>query len=345
MGKMRLPNGFGSITKMKGNRRNPYRVRFTTGYDEFGRQLSLDIGYVDSYAKGVALLTEYHKNPFTKEHKNLTLEDVYNAWYLEKIQKIKPKSLISYTSVWNYCSSIKEIPFIKLNLHDMQHVINSLGDKSSQKKNLKSLFNQLYDYAIMNGINIIKYSQYLDIGKQDTKLERIPFTEDEISILWENINRMEYIDVLLIYIYTGFRPSELLEITKDNVFLAEGYLKGGLKTKAGKNRIVPIHHKIMPLIEKWYYKNSSNFLITNSKGTQLLYRNWKDEKFGKIMEQLEMDHLPHDTRHTFATRMDEVGANKLCIKRILGHASKDITDKVYTHKDINQLKEAIELLP
>ena len=114
-----------------------------------------------------------------------------------------------------------------------------------------------------------------------------------------------------------------------------------MKTKAGKNRIVPIHSKIYKYIEKWYNKNNE-FLITNSKNKQMLYRNWKDEKFGKIMEQLEMNHLPHDTRHTFATISDNAYMNKLCIKRIMGHQSTDITDNVYTHKDIEQLKKEIE---
>ena len=68
------------------------------------------------------------------------------------------------------------------------------------------------------------------------------------------------------------------------------------------------------------------------------------DNFLKTMEQLEMDHKPHDCRHTFATLMDNVGANKLSIKRIMGHASKDITDKVYTHKDTEELKKAIDLL-
>jgi len=31
---MRLPNGYGSVAKLSGNRRNPYVVRKTTGFDE-----------------------------------------------------------------------------------------------------------------------------------------------------------------------------------------------------------------------------------------------------------------------------------------------------------------------
>lgn len=62
------------------------------------------------------------------------------------------------------------------------------------------------------------------------------------------------------------------------------------------------------------------------------------------MEQLKMAHKPHDCRHTFASLMDSSGANKLCIKKIMGHASQDITAQVYPHKDIEELKEAVDLI-
>lgn len=64
------------------------------------------------------------------------------------------------------------------------------------------------------------------------------------------------------------------------------------------------------------------------------------------MEQLGMpDHRPHDCRHTFASEADSAGMNKLCIKRIIGHASQDITDRVYTHKTIEELRQEIEKIP
>jgi site-specific recombinase XerD len=57
------------------------------------------------------------------------------------------------------------------------------------------------------------------------------------------------------------------------------------------------------------------------------------------------DHTPHDCRHTFATLLDNAGANTISIKRLMGHSSGgDVTEKVYTHKDIEQLRIAIELI-
>ena len=66
----------------------------------------------------------------------------------------------------------------------------------------------------------------------------------------------------------------------------------------------------------------------------------------QIMEKMEFKdkHLPHDCRHSFASLADNVGANKLCIKRIIGHASPDIIDSVYTHKTIEQLIETVDLI-
>ena len=63
-----------------------------------------------------------------------------------------------------------------------------------------------------------------------------------------------------------------------------------------------------------------------------------------VMKAARCNHRMHECRHTCATWLDDKGANKLAIKRILGHATQDITDGVYTHKSLHQLKKAIDLL-
>ena len=58
----------------------------------------------------------------------------------------------------------------------------------------------------------------------------------------------------------------------------------------------------------------------------------------------DMEHLPHDCRHTFATRLSNYGANSTCIKKLIGHSSYTTTEKIYTHKDVAQLRRAISTL-
>ena len=109
--------------------------------------------------------------------------------------------------------------------------------------------------------------------------------------------------------------------------------------------MIPINKKIEPIIKRYYDKNKDyEYLITNFKNQKMCYSNYRREKFDNIMEKLQMQHRPHDARHTFASLMDSAGANKLCIKRIMGHASQDITDDIYTHKTLEELQQAIDLI-
>lgn len=346
---MKLPNSFGSVQKLSGNRRKPYRVVKTVGWDENGKQIRKTIGYYETRTLALQELALFNEKPYDIDARNITVDELHQKWQNEKYPKIAYKTQQVYNMCWNYCQDVKDMAFVDIRLNHLQAIVDGMGNKWSAKKAFKILWHQMYDYAIKNDMDVRKYSEYIDIGKKTTKLVRIPFEEDEIDKLWDNVARMDFIDTILILIYTGMRVGELLDIKVENVHINEKYMVGGSKTEAGKNRVIPFHERIVPLVKKWYdnaIKNGSEYLIYNHEYKQMKYWNYYHEKWEKIIEQLEFgpEHKPHDTRHTFSTRMDRTNANKLCIKRILGHASKDITDKVYTHKDIDDLLEAVNML-
>ena len=121
---------------------------------------------------------------------------------------------------------------------------------------------------------------------------------------------------------------------------------GGMKTAAGKNRVIPISKKILPFITELYKKNhESEFLIEiNEKYKRAKYDTLRRTWFAKAMQLTHLNHTPHDGRHTCATLLNNAGVNATTIKFILGHSSRDVTEKVYTHKSIEQLIEAIDLI-
>ena len=57
-----------------------------------------------------------------------------------------------------------------------------------------------------------------------------------------------------------------------------------------------------------------------------------------------MNHMPHDCRHTFATLLNNAEANATSIKKLIGHSSFITTEKIYTHKDKEELRKAIDLI-
>jgi len=121
---------------------------------------------------------------------------------------------------------------------------------------------------------------------------------------------------------------------------------GGIKTAAGKNRIVPIHSGIQGLVLHYYNVDNKFYLAAETKKNTHISNRTYYNFFQEVMQQCEITekHTPHDCRHTFTSLLDSAGANDVCVDRLVGHASKTLTKKTYTHKDIEELRHAIELI-
>lgn len=235
---------------------------------------------------------------------------------------------------------IKDIKLI-----DLQNFINDLKEKglsTGTLKQVKSILNMMFNYALKNEYINKNMVEFLDIGKYKKVIERKVFINEEINILWNNKGERD-IDIILILIYTGLRINELLSLENNQINIEERYIKAGSKTDAGKDRLIPINYKIFPLITK-YIKLNNKYLFQSNTGNHLIYNNYRPI-FKKIMQDLQLqEHTIHDTRHTFATLLSNANANKTSIKNIIGHTSYGITEKFYTHKDILELKKAVDLL-
>lgn len=320
---MRLPVGYGSVYKLSGKRRKPYVVMITKGWTDEGKQIKEIIGYTTTKKEGVALLHNYHTNPYDIDESKLTFEDLYKKWYEWKFKNndLSKKSEMRYSNAFKYYISIKDIPFIDINILMIQEVIDSCSKGYATKSDIKSLYCQLYDYAKVLNLPVKPIAtKYLKIGNQVKSTLHKPFTEEEIELLWNN--RDETVDLILINIYTGMRPTELLkpkEVHKD-------YIISGIKTKAGIDRTIPIHNRIKPLL--------------NNYPPTFTYSTYK-RRFNKTMKYLNLNHTPHDCRHTFATRCDLYKVNDLVTKLVLGHKVDDITKDVYTHKDLQEMTKEI----
>ena len=336
------PNGYGSIYKLSGKRRKPFAVRVTTGWDKEGKQIRKVIGYYTTKQEAMIALADFNKNPYSLES-TVTFKELYEKYSFEKFPKISKSNVNGYIAAFNTSEMLHNIKFAEIRKAHMQAVIDNCGKGYGTLRKIKVLYNQLFKFALENDIVDKDYSEFVDIGKNPNDTDRTVFSQEEINSLWENVNRMEYVDCILILIYTGLRISELLEIENKNVFLDKNYMIGGNKTDAGKDRVIPINKKIFKFIEA-RYNQGGEFLILNSLGRRMKYENFYQEKWKRIMDELNMSHRIHDTRHTFVSLMDSAGVNKVALKRIIGHSSSDITEKVYTHKDINELYENINLI-
>lgn len=363
----KLPNGFGQISELKNkNLRKRFRAMVSIGKNEYGKPITKLLrpeAYFSTYKEAYEALLEYHKNPYDLNSDILVIE-LYDKWTNQYFQTLKSNSSErTITSAWKYCSSVYYMRVKDIRARHikgcMENGIALVKGKertptANIKSRIKSLFNLMLDYAVEYEIVDRNYARTFDISdnvikeREEAKRDHIPFTDDEINIMWNNVSNVPYVDIVLIQCYAGWRPQELGLIELENVDLENETIIGGMKTEAGTNRVVPIHPKIMPLIKRRYDEAvalGSKYLInctdtkTHRNSLKFTYDKYR-QRFSKIIDILKLnsEHKPHDGRKHFITIAKKYNVDEYAIKYIVGHSINDITERVYTQREIKWLK-------
>lgn len=315
-------------------------------------------------------MVEYNKNPYDLDS-DITVQELYDKWTNDYFQAKSDNSIRTITSAWAYCSSIYAMRAKDLRARHIKGCmddgfrIETRGKKKGQKifatagtkARIKSLFNLMLDYGLEYEIVDKNYARTFEISGDiikeigENKKDHILLTENELQTLWENVGKVKFVDWVLIQCYMGWRPQELATLRLDEVNLDDWYMQAGMKTEAGKQRLVPIHSKVQELIKQNYefaLSINSEYLL-NDKG-QTHAGSWKltydkyANRFKKVVDELKLnpEHRPHDPRMTFITRCKKAGVDEYALKEMVGHSIKDITESTYTVRDLEWLRSDLE---
>lgn len=353
----KLPNGYGTIYKMSGKRSKPYRAMKTDKWildpvTGKSKQIRFAIGYYQSREDAMIALANYNENPYDIKADSITFSEVYEKWSENYFPTLSnPSSVRTVTAAYAYCNGLYDMRMKDIKVSHLEGTILNAQVGDSTKSRMKSLFNMMYKYAVAHDIVEKDYASVMFANGNPIKRSRtkevIPFSQEEIFLLWDNLDNIAFADMILIGIYSGWRPQELAILKVADIDIKVGTMLGGLKTDAGKNRIVPIHPLIRPLIEnriKEATAMQSEFLFNDANGQQGTYMTYDKyrKRFEKVMKYLKLTHRPHETRHTFITKAKACNVDEYILKLIVGHAIDDITEKVYTHRTIDQLRAEME---
>lgn len=340
-------------------------------FDDDGNAIARKaICYVDSWLKGFAVLTAYHAGNYTpgmerglegantasvdgvlrailsdynqmartdqgSAQKGKTFAEVYKEYYSwkyeqDKSRKYSESSINSTKAAYKNCSTLHDRIFSELRHNDLQKIIDGCKLKYASLELIKTLFRQMYTYAEMQEIVDKDYSAHVRINKPDDDEHGIPFTDEDLKKLWGD-KEDPMAEMLLIMCYSGYRIGEYRNLT---VNLQDWYFQGGSKTAAGKNRIVPIHTGIRDLVRQ-RMKRDGKLLFCTAQTFRVEMKNYL------ATHGMEL-HTPHDCRHTFSALCERYGVAENDRKRMLGHALGDITNDVYGHRTVEDLRGEIE---
>lgn len=357
--RMRLPNGFGQISLIKNrNLRKPYRAMVSIGTnEETGRPIVKPLkpnAYFESYNDAYAALVKYNRNPYDLSE-SITMQELYERWSAHHLEKLSDSYIKNVNTSWNYASNIKNMKLTEVRVRHLKNVINDVPHDSF-KTRLKSVLNMMYKYAIEYEIIDKNYASMFSLDKsvqqnmRKQKDAHVSFNKKELDLLWSNINE-KWCSLILIQCYMGWRPGELCEIKLNNVDLEKWAIRGGIKTSAGIDRIVPIHDKIKGFVLEKYNEAislESNYLFNctdslKNGNIELTYDKYR-ARFNNTLKKIGIvkEHKPHDPRKTFVTMLKKGKADEYAIKLMVGHEIKDITESIYTERGIDFLKEELD---
>mgnify|MGYP002624765367 CR=1 FL=1 len=226
------------------------------------------------------------------------------------------------------------------------------------KKNTRNV-KALYNYALVREMCKKSYGLYVEMPKVKEEEHHSDFDQKELDVLWQN-EADPVVKMILVMCYTGFRIGAFGSIETH----LEGeipYFKGGVKTEAGKNRVVPIHSLILPIVKEMngvYLCGKSESQFRRDMKKKLIELGIDagmmeaEESSDDIDTATEKDadgkkecrhHTPHSCRHTFSRLCESYDVKEADRKRMMGHSLKsDITNGVYGHRNVAELKREIE---
>nr|WP_122013367.1 tyrosine-type recombinase/integrase [Maliibacterium massiliense] len=356
---MRRANGTGSVYKLSGKRRKPWAARITKDWED-GRQEKRLLGTYRTRAEAEEALAQHRIHPIAEDG-NITLKALFEQWQeMPAYTRLDTSTKNNYLAAFRkYMVDYHHVPFAQLRVPAFQAMVaraQTMGMGLSTMEKIKSLSVTLGKYAYTLDITQKVYATSVVLPRAVKKKISI-FTDMDLQKLFA-ADDLPYVDTILIFTYTGMRISELLKLTRFDVDIEEMLITGGVKTDAGKDRIIPIHPRIQGYVRA-RYERCNNFLVEKVRATgskkQGTYREeivpispdyYRDYIYYPLLAQLGIEKKnPHKARHTFFSRMDARCDDKVAMAEIGGHTDPRFSEKVYVHPDVQRLRRAIETLP
>lgn len=365
------PNGTGSIYKRKDNKSNPWAASSTfTGKRVY-------IGSFPTKTEAIKALQTYEYNPTTSY--NITLEELHEEWKATAYRNIGKCSIQGYESSWIKLKPLYKRKFREIRTGELQAIIDYYdsphqqlgkngvlmylddkgngtskvtdkikicdGLKYSALHKIKVLLTNMYSYAMQNDIVNKNYATFIILPERNES-SKTRFTDAQLELIKQNINKIPYADYIYCMCYLNFRLSEFLELTKDDYYISETNVPlfiGGKKTEAGTDRLVPIHPNIQNIVSDCIAKNGET-IFCDKEGKSMDNNKFRRNCFYPTLDALGLPRTltPQSCRRTFSTRMSAAGARQEDIIALMGHTNFDVDINHYINQEADTLYNAVK---
>ena len=330
------PNGTGSAYK----RGKTWECAAVLGYiiQDDGKQKCIRVTKGGFKTKKEAM--EYIPKLKEERHRMTpTLQELWERYRdSRKYEKLSDSRKEKYRIAWN---KLKSLWFIKIDLlttFDLQNAVDANASTFYPARDLKDLLSKLYQLAMPDQYVKTNLADFIELPDLNAKPQQ-PFEAEEIRKLWSDYaDGNWWTGYILLMIYTGMMPGELLDCRKESIdWEGKQIIGAGKKTRERRETPIVLADIILPVLTD---------LCTHTPGDKLIKIN-KDNFYQVYYETLSRAGCrrltPYSCRHTAATSLALENIPPSVIQKIMRHAKFSTTEK-YIHVSIDPMLDAVNKL-
>ena len=276
------------------------------------------------------------------EHPPKTFYEDYEAWVKVYSSRVSSKTMEGYKQAIAHFKPLHYVKISSISAVDLQECIDNCGKGKRTRQLMKVTAGLVFKYAIDDDQILKNCAQNLYIEDQETNHYE-PLTDEEIERI--SASGEPYADYVVALCYLGHRPSEFFAFKKSDYYQTDDicYIKGGIKTEAGKSRIVPIPDRIKPIIDQRLAVDGTDLLFPryDRSGTfsEMPIRYFNKFIWKPMMSKLGIvGKVPYSTRHTYSNKIKVISGSDKDKAQLMGHADYETTKKHYQSTSLAELK-------
>lgn len=166
-------------------------------------------------------------------------------------------------------------------------------------------------------------------------------TDAECEALMAAADKLHVRTFLALALHTGARSGAILDLRWQDVDLERGVVRYPAKRGGKRRASVPINETLRAVLQE-----------AREAATSPMVVEWAGARVGRIqsawaslLRRSGVAHCtPHDLRRTAGSRMLQRGVPIEIVSAVLGHSNITITRQVYSHLEVDHLRDAVRRL-
>jgi len=267
--------------------------------------------------------------------------ELWNRYEENKLSKLGKSKQTAYKIARTRLDSLMNYPITDLTTADLQRVVNEKSSSHYTARDMKVVLSHLYQIAMADQFVPANLSEHIELPSLEEK-ETVPFTKAEVETMWKAYADGDpFVGYLLLMIYSGMMPGELLACRKDMIDFDRCEIWGCGKKTAKRKKEVPIVFAecVKPVLEELCESVEGDYIQPyKKKDTWYSY-------YHKCLTRIGVRDLdPYSCRHTTGTEAAKQNLNAATIQQVMRH-SKITTSQRYIHFGGTEAHAGVNSIP